>query len=54
MNKEQILNTIKSLARSQGFYGRLLENINEDETILDELVEQNFADSLDLVLFLES
>lgn len=53
MNKEQILNTIKSLARSQGFYGRLLEDINEDETILDELVEQNFADSLDLVLYLE-
>ena len=54
MNKEQILNAIKSLARSQGFYGRLLEVINEDETILDELVEQNFTDSLDLVMFLES
>lgn len=54
MTKEQILNTIKSLAMSQGFYGRLLRDINDDESILDELVAQNFADSLDLVMYLES
>ena len=27
MNEEEILNTVRSLARSQGFYGRLYERI---------------------------
>lgn len=53
MTKEQILDAIKSLAMSQGFYGRLLRNIDENPAILDELEEQHFKDSLDMVLFLE-
>ena len=53
MNKEQILNTIKSLSHSQGFYSRLLRDIENDENILNELEKQKFNDSLDLVLFLE-
>ena len=53
MNREQILSTIKSLAMSQGFYGRLLCAINEDENIMDQLVAQNFKDSLDMILYLE-
>lgn len=52
MNKEEILSAIESLAQSQGFYGRILENLN-DET-LDYLEKQNFTDTLDLILFLES
>jgi hypothetical protein len=53
MTKEQILGEIKSLAMSQGFYGRLLRDINENPAMLDELERQNFKDSLDMVLFLE-
>jgi len=53
MNKEAILDTIKSLAKSQGFYGRLLRDINEYPEILDELVEQKFKEPLDLILYLE-
>ncbi len=51
MNKNQILNTIKSLARSQGFYGRMLNNITDEG--LDYLEEQNFKDPVDLVMFIE-
>lgn len=59
MNKYQILNAIRDLAMSQGFYGRLLEQIEEAseedrEAYLDELEQQCFADVLDLVLYLES
>ena len=53
MNKEQILNVIKSLAKSQGFYGRLLEHINENPSYLDFLEKQNFKDSVDFVLYME-
>lgn len=53
MTKEQILGEIKSLAMSQGFYGRLLRDINENPAMLDELERQNFKDGLDMILFLE-
>ena len=53
MKKEQILSTIVNLSKSQGFYCRVLEQIRENPTILDSLESENFADSLDLVLFLE-
>ena len=59
MNREQILNAIKNLAMSQGFYGRLLETIysvDEDErdNFLNDLEEQNFRDVVDMVIYLES
>jgi len=54
MNKEQILEAIRTLAQSQGFYGRLLRSIDENPSILDELEAQNFGDTLDMVLYLES
>lgn len=54
MTREEILENIKMLAQSQGYYGRLLRAIEEDETILDTLEEQNFNDVVDMVLFLES
>ena len=53
MKKEQILDVIKSLAKSQGFYGRLLEHINENPSYLDFLEKQNFKDSVDFVLYME-
>ena len=54
MDRSQILNTIESLAMSQGFYGRLLMDIHEDESILDEMEAQNFSDPVDMVMWLES
>lgn len=53
MNAEQILDFIRTLAMSQGFYGRLLARIQEDSTILDMLVNQHFSEPMDLIFFLE-
>lgn len=59
MKKEEILSAIRSLAASQGFYGRLLFVLSSDEpyageAYLNYLEEQNFKDIVDLVMFLES
>ena len=56
MKANEILETIKMLAKSQGFYGRLLnaiETSEEEETLLAELESENFKDPVDLVMFLE-
>ena len=58
MNREQILDTFRDLAKSQGFYGRLLANISllDEETrdaFLSDLENQNFSDAVDLVMYLE-
>ena len=53
MTKDQILDAIKSLAMSQGFYGRLLSEIDENPEILDVLEGQHFSDSVDMVMYLE-
>jgi hypothetical protein len=58
MNKEQILSTFRSLAMSQGFYGRLLAQINsaDEETrdaFLSGLESHNFKDAVDLVMWIE-
>lgn len=58
MNREQILSAIKSLAMSQGSYGRMYEFLtsgtNEAEDALTILEEQNFGDAVDMVMFIES
>lgn len=58
MNREEILETIRSLAKSQGFYGRLVKILESDEldalAYLELLEEQNFKDPIDLILFIES
>lgn len=62
MKREQILNTIKSLAQSQGFYGRLYMDLmyaqknhpDEYEEAMSELESKNFHDPVDLILYLES
>lgn len=51
MNHQQVLETLTMLARSQGSYGRMLESITAEG--LDYLAEQNFADPIDLIMFLE-
>lgn len=57
MNREQILDAIKSLAGSQGFYGRLYARLtdgsDEAEQALDAMVEKNFKDSVDMVMWIE-
>ena len=58
MTKEEIYNTIKSLAHSQGCYSRLLAQLDSDEETKEKfliaLENQKFKDSVDLVLYLES
>lgn len=59
MKREEIMETIKSLASSQGLYGRLyrdLMELDEDEydEVMTELESQNFKDRVDLVMFIES
>jgi hypothetical protein len=56
MTKEEILNTFRMLAKSQGFYGRLLneiENADNRDEILENLEKQNFSDPVDLILAIE-
>jgi hypothetical protein len=59
MNKNDILDAIKSLAMSQGFYGRLLRDIQSDidefgeSDLLNHLEAQNFNDTLDIIFYLE-
>ena len=50
--------TVVDLMNSQGFYGRLYRSINEldddrYEQFFELIGEQNFKDSLDVVLWLE-
>ena len=57
MDREKILDAVRMLARSQGFYGRLYEFLtsgtDEAENMLQEMEAQNFKDTLDMVLWLE-
>lgn len=57
MNREEILNAIKSLASSQGFYCRLYERLTAEteyaEHALNVLEQQNFKDVVELVMWLE-
>ena len=55
-NYELLFNTVKMLSNSQGFYGRLLNNlINMDEDERLELINNlpTFNDTLDVVMWLE-
>lgn len=61
MKMDEILAVIKSLVGSQGFYGRLLNAIEEvkqqDADRYNELVKtleaQNFNDPVDFVMYIE-
>lgn len=62
MNVLQVLDVIRDLSHSQGFYSRLYETILElkqnDEVAFNEFAKaveaQNFRDSVDVVLFFET
>lgn len=53
-----ILDWIKQLSGSQGFYQRLYDKLtdgsDESSKYLEHLESQNFKDIVDLVLYLES
>lgn len=53
MNKTEILKAVSELALCQGFYGRLLEELQENDAALSYLEAQNFGDVVDMVMFLE-
>lgn len=57
MNKKQILDAIRSLAASQGFYGRLYNALTDGSEQADEFLatmeKQNFGDVVDMVMWLE-
>lgn len=58
MTKKDIKENISMLAQSQGFYGRLLKQIEEDETVLDYLheksIQEDWKDAVDMVISIES
>ena len=57
MDREKILNAIRSLAASQGFYGRLYDSLTDGSEQADEFLntmeKQNFGDVVDMVMWLE-
>ena len=62
MDIEQIMAAIRSLAGSQGYYGRLYNELLEMQTndpekweeVKNTLEAQNFNDTLDMVLYFET
>lgn len=62
MKWNEIIDVIKELAKSQGFYGRILRSIEEIyetdydywEEYMNYLEKQNFKNSLDVVMFFET
>lgn len=53
LKKDDILRCVKTLAKSQGFYSALYKNLTNKPELLDYLEKQEFADYIDLILFLE-
>lgn len=58
MTGEDCFNAIKELARSQGSYGRMLEQIEQmddesREELLDTFAAQEFDDPVNMVMWLE-
>ena len=61
MKMEDILNEIRELASSQGFYDRLLASMEtmekmfpkDYEEVVKELESQNFQNAVDLVMYFE-
>ena len=49
MNEQEILNTVKNLARVQGFYGNLYEVLINNPEYLEELSKLNIKDEVDLI-----
>ena len=58
MKRNEIIECIKTLAASQGHYGRLLRAINsmennDREALFSHLEAQGFTDPVDLIMYIE-
>lgn len=61
MNRDEIMDAIKMLASSQGFYSRMYSSLcemrdndpDEFDRNMTILEEQNFGDAVDMVMFFE-
>lgn len=53
MKRNEILSVIRNFAMSQGFYGRLYEQLVDNDEALEYLEAQNFSEPLDIVFFFE-
>ena len=58
MKYEEFLQVVKTLAKSQGFYSRVLRKIEslqgeELEDFREHIEEQNFKDAVDVVYYFE-
>lgn len=56
LTKEEIKQVFKDLAKSQGFYGRLLEEIetNHDaDAVYQRLEDEHFESPIDLIMVIE-
>lgn len=53
MNKQEIMEAIKSLSHSQGFYSYLYEFFKEHPEALERFEKQNFKDVADMVMRIE-
>ena len=53
MNKKEIMEAIKSLSHSNGFYDYLYRFFKEHPEALQRFEKQNFKDSVDMIIRIE-
>ena len=53
MNKEEIMEAIKSLSNSNGFYGYLYGFFKEHPEALERFEKNNFKDTVDMIMHIE-
>lgn len=53
MNKQEIMEAIKRLSHSQGFYSYLYGFFKEHPEALERFQKQNFKDAVDMVMRIE-
>ena len=54
MTMEELYEAVEALSHSQGFYGRFLEEMQENWDELKPILDGKFTDIVDFILFLES
>ena len=54
MTMEELYEAVEALSHSQGFYGRFLEEMQENWDELYPILNNKFTDIVDFILFLES
>ena len=54
LTMEELYEAVEALSHSQGFYGRFLEEMQENWDELYPILNNKFTDIVDFILFLES